>query len=106
MANWTKQFQSNGVTVSVSDKAAVMVTGAGKTCCMLDSQFLAIATLPRETLAEIVDYVIASQAGKQDAKEQAKLQKQIEKLQAKNAELKAAIEAKQAGKVILVKKQA
>ena len=104
MANWTKQFNSGDVTVSVSDKAAVMVTGVGKTVCLLDNQFLAIATLPREVLSEIVEYVLTSQGGKKEAQEQARLQKQIEKLQAKNAELKAAIEAKQKQGIVLVKK--
>ena len=95
MANWTKTFVSGDVTVSVSDKAAVMVKGGGKTCVMLDNQFLAIATLPRELLAEIVEYTLQSQGTKKEAKEQARMEKEIERLQKKNEELKAAIAAKQ-----------
>lgn len=106
MANWIKQVTdaNSNTTVSISDKAAIMVQQDGKFVgCMTARQFTALVNCDRGTLGEILEHLVAMNEDYTKNKESRKLETQIAKLTTQNDALK----AKQAGLgIVVVKKTA
>ena len=106
MANWIKQVTdaNSNTTISISDKAAIMVQQDGKFVgCMTARQFTALVNCDRSTLGEVLEALVAMGQDYAKNKESRKLEAQIAKLTAQNDALK----AKQANLgIVVVKKQA
>jgi hypothetical protein len=106
MANWIKQVTdvSTGTTVSISDKAAIMIQQDGKFVgCMTARQFTSLVNCDRSTLGEVLEHLVAMGEDYAKNKESRKLEAQIAKLTAQNDALK----TKQANLgIVVVKKTA
>jgi len=90
MANWTKKFESNGTTISISDKAAVMVQQDGKFLgCLTSRAFMALVGAEKEVLGQAFECLVEMGEEYGKNKETRKIEAQIAKLTKQNEELKA-----------------